>query len=161
VWAAFIFLAPSFYLDYCVPYTYLFHFCKNTKRMKKFFFLLAFASLFAFAANAQSKSHCSGKKGAAEKVSCTAASAEAAEKAASADASIVKLVSTEGEVSYTREESDADGKVNHIPIEYCTKEGKFVNVSPSGEKACCAGKDKGTKSCHEGEKKASSDEKSQ
>jgi hypothetical protein len=124
--------------------------------MKKFFFLFAFIGLFAFAANAQTKSCCAGKKG-AEKVSCTAASAEAAEKAASADASIVKQVSDKGEVSYTRKEVADNGNVNYIPVEYCTKESKFVNLSPSGVKACCAGKDK--KASCAGDKKAS-DEKS-
>ncbi|MFQ5445809.1 MAG: hypothetical protein ACE5FF_02650 [Saprospiraceae bacterium] len=125
--------------------------------MKKFFFLFAFIGLFAFAANAQSKSCCAGKKG-AEKVSCTAASAEAAAKAASTDDSIVKQVSDKGEVTYTRKEVAGNGEVKYIPVEYCTKESKFVSVTPSGKKACCAGKSK--KSCA-GEKKTSSSEKSQ
>ena len=137
-----------------------FHFIKSTKRMKKFFFLFAFIGLFAFAANAQSKSCCAGKKGAGAKVSCTAASAEAAAKAANSDASIVKQVSDKGEVSYTRKDVADNGDVKYIPVEYCTKEGKFVNVSPSGVKACCAGKKGGKKACCAGGKKASSDEKS-
>lgn len=127
--------------------------------MKKIFFLFVLTGLFAFAANAQSKSCCAGKKGADAKESCSAASAEAAAKAATTDASIVKQVSDKGEVSYTRKEVADNGKVNYTPVEFCTKEGKFVNITTSGVKACCAGKDKNA--CCAGDKKSSSNQKSQ
>ncbi len=104
--------------------------------MKKLLFLFAFAGLFAFAANAQTKKACCAAKGVSgEKVSCSAASD--VDKAASADVNIVKQVSNTGEVSYTRKEvCPASGKVSFTSVEYCTKSGKFINVSPS-EKAAC------------------------
>ena len=133
--------------------------------MKKFFFLFAFIGLFAFAANAQKKACCAAKGASTEKVSCTSAAAADAEKAAEADASIVKQVSNTGEASYTRKSvCPTSGKVSYEAVEYCTKSGKFVNVSPSEKaasctksasatkvsstekKACCAG-DKAGKAC--------------
>lgn len=105
--------------------------------MKKLFFLFAFLGLFIFAANAQSKACCAAKSAAVEKTSCSVSSD--AEKAAATDASIVKLVSNAGEVSYTRKEvCPTSGKVSYQAVEFCTKEGKFVNVSPSEKAACCA-----------------------
>ncbi len=60
-----------------------------------------------------------------------------ADKAASTDESIVKLVSNTGEVTYSRKETcPTTGKVSFTGVEYCTKSGKFINVSPS-EKAAC------------------------
>ncbi|MCB0518397.1 MAG: hypothetical protein H6577_02665 [Lewinellaceae bacterium] len=103
--------------------------------MKKFFFLFAFIGLFAFAANAQKKACCAAKGASTEKVSCTT-SADA-ERAASSDASIVKQVSNTGDVSYTRKNvCPVTGKVSYEAVEYCTKSGKFVNVSPSDKAAC-------------------------
>ena len=107
--------------------------------MKKLFFLFAFLGVSAFAANAQQKSCCAAKGASVEKVSCTASAAAEADKAASGDASIVKQVSNTGEVSYTRKEvSPASGKVSYSAVEYCTKSGKFMNVSPSEKAACCS-----------------------
>ena len=118
--------------------------------MKKLFFLFAFMGVFSFAATAQTKACCA--KGASSK-----ACSKTMDSAASADASIVKLVSNEGEVSYVRKEvCPVTGKVTMTAVEYCTKAGKFLNVSPSeatksatatkvsstSKKACCAKGDK-------------------
>ncbi|HFA51585.1 MAG TPA: hypothetical protein ENJ95_21430 [Bacteroidetes bacterium] len=103
--------------------------------MKNLFFLFAFMGFFAFTATAQNKA-CCAKKASSAKV-CT----KAMDKAASADASIVKQVSNDGEVSYTRKSvCPVTGKVSFTDVEYCTKSGKFVNVSPSGKKAACSKK---------------------
>ncbi|MBI5914956.1 MAG: hypothetical protein HY842_06235 [Bacteroidetes bacterium] len=105
--------------------------------MKKLFFLFAFMGLLAFTADAQKKSCCAAKGASADKVSCMVSTSADAEKAASEDASIVKQVSNTGEVSWTRKEvSPTTGKVSFTSVEYCTKSGKFMNVSPS-EKAAC------------------------
>lgn len=105
--------------------------------MKKLFFLFAFLGLFVFAANAQKKACCASKSASTEKVSCTV-SADA-EKAASTDASIVKQVSNTGDVTYVRKDvCPTSGKVSYSNVEYCTKSGKFINVSPSEKAACCA-----------------------
>lgn len=113
--------------------------------MKKLFFLFAFMGIFAFATEAQTKACCASKTGA--KV-CS----KTMDKAASADANIVKQVSNKGDVSYVRKEvCPMSGKVSLKQVEYCTKSGKFINVSPSDvakkgtatkvssttKKACC------------------------
>ncbi len=144
--------------------------------MKKFFFLFAFIGLFAFAANAQKKACCAAKGASAEKISCTSSAAADAEKAAESDASIVKQVSNTGEASFVRKSvCPTSGKVSYEAVEYCTKSGKFVNVSPSEKaasctksasatkvssnekKACCAGGEKAGKACckKDGEKASS------
>jgi hypothetical protein len=106
--------------------------------MKKLFFLFAFMGLLAFTADAQKKACCAAKTS-GEKTSMTSASAADVEKAAAADASIVKQVSDKGDVSYARKEVCAtSGKVSFTSVEYCSKDGKFVNVSPSEKAACCA-----------------------
>ena len=138
--------------------------------MKKYFFLFAMLGLFAFTAGAQ----CTKAKG-ASKAACCAKNKAAAAKAAKMDDSIVRQVSNDGEVTYLRQIADIEtGKVTSTPVEYCSKAGKFINVSPSGnkaactkngraskvsstsKKACCA---KGAKkgSCHKGGEKTSSD----
>lgn len=105
--------------------------------MKKLFFLFAFLGLFAFASNAQTKACCASKKSASVEKTSSAATTDI-ESALAADASIVKKVSNTGEVTYVREEVDAStGKVSHQDVEFCTKSGKFVNVSPSEKAACC------------------------
>ena len=58
--------------------------------MKKLFFLFAFMGMFAFVGTAQKKACCA--KASSEKTSMTSADAADVEKAATADASIVKLV---------------------------------------------------------------------
>ena len=116
--------------------------------MKKIFFLFVCLGLFAFSANAQKKACCASKaKGASTtEVSCSAAAAAAAETAASTDESIVRLVSNDGEVTYSRKEvCPVTGTVSQVAVEYCTKNNKFVNVSPSEEKASCTKKASATK----------------
>ncbi len=113
--------------------------------MKKLFFLFAFMGLFTFAASAQTKACCASKS--ASSKSCSAKLDKAMiDKAASADKSIVKQVSDNGEVSYSRKEVDSsNGEVKLTAVEYCSKAEKFVNVSPTdGSKACCK-KGEGTK----------------
>jgi hypothetical protein len=123
--------------------------------MKKVLFLFAFAGLVAFTAEAQSKACCAGKT--AAKSSCAETTA-AADKAAAADESIVRQVSTNGDVSYARKAvCPASGKVSLTAVEYNAEAGKFVNMSPAeavscgssaakavkvtgkGKKSCCAG----------------------
>ena len=109
--------------------------------MKKLFFLFAFMGVFTFAATAQTKACCA--KGASAKV-CS----KTMDKAASADASIVKQVANTGEVSYVRKETcPVTGKVTMAAVEYCTKSGKFVNVSPTeaNKKTACTKKASATK----------------
>ena len=95
--------------------------------MKKLFFLFAFMGVFAFAANAQATKSC-----ASSKTACAKSCAKDMAKAAADDASIVKQVANNGEVNYVRKEVCAvSGKTTMTAVEYCTKKGKFVNVSPS------------------------------
>lgn len=141
--------------------------------MKKLFFLFAFMGLFAFVGTAQKKACCAAK--ASEKTSMTSVSPEDMDKAAAADASIVKQVSNTGDVTYTRKEvCPTTGKVSFTSVEYCTKAGKFVNVSPADaektsctkgasatkvsskeKKACCAGGEKPGCCAKKGEKTTS------
>ena len=95
--------------------------------------------IFAFATEAQTKACCASKAGA--KV-CS----KTMDKAASADASVVKQVSNKGEVSYVRKEvCPMSGKVSMKQVEYCTKSNKFVNVSPTETKTACTKKASATK----------------
>lgn len=125
--------------------------------MRKIVFLVSFLGLFAFAANAQTKSCCASKAEAktetssADGSSCST-SAEA-EKAAALDASIVKQVSNTGEVSYARKEVEAtSGKVTFVAVEYCSKSEKFMDASD--EKSSCT-KDASHKSDEDSKKKTS------
>ncbi|MEO1257453.1 MAG: hypothetical protein AAFZ15_01605 [Bacteroidota bacterium] len=103
--------------------------------MKKLFFLFAFMGVFAFAATAQTKSCAKSKEACAK--TCAASMA----KAAAADASIVKQVANTGEVNYVRKEvCPVTGKTTMTAVEYCTKRGKFVNVSPTENKTAKATK---------------------
>ncbi len=122
--------------------------------MKKLFLLLAFSGAVGFAANAQ----CSGSKSASASVAadvetpgahCTAAAA----KLASMDASIeTRTCPQTGKVSYMKKNVSAEnGKATFTEVEYCSKSGKFINVSPSEKAACskskagCSGDAKATK----------------
>lgn len=116
--------------------------------MKNLFFLFAFMGFFAFTATAQDKACCA--KNASSEKACS----KTMDKAASVDASIVKQVANDGEVSYTRKSVSPDnGEVSFTDVEYCTKSGKFVNVSPSGKKAACSKKASATKVSSVSEKK--------
>lgn len=106
--------------------------------MKKLFLLLAFSGAVGFAANAQ----CSGSKSASAAASVETPDAHgtaAAAKLASMDASIeTRTCPHTGKVSYMKKNVSAEnGKATFTEVEYCSKSGKFVNVSPS-EKAACS-----------------------
>ena len=104
--------------------------------MKQVFAFLLLIGLFNFSADAQT---CTGaKKASAEKSGCCVAAA----KAASLDPTIEKKVcSKSGKVSFVKNTTCATtGKVTAHEVEYCSKSGKFVNVSPSGKAACTKGK---------------------
>ena len=109
--------------------------------MKKLLFVFAFMGMFAMVSEAQTKSCSKSCAKACEKKS---ASAEA--KAASMDPSIEARTETgSNETYYVRKVNGTGGAVSYDKVEYCSKEGKFVNVSPKG-KACCA-KDKTGAAC--------------
>lgn len=121
--------------------------------MKKLFLLFAFFGAVSFAANAQC-SHAKSASAASTSVDapghCTAS---AAAKLASADASIeTRTCPQTGKVSYMKKTVSAEtGKATFTEVEYCSKSGKFVNVSPSEKAACskskaaCSGDAKATK----------------
>lgn len=95
--------------------------------MKKLFLLLTFFGVFALAnVNAQS---CAKKS-----ASCAASCAKkAAAKLASMDENVeARVSSVTGETTYVKKNVCAhSGNVSYEQVEYCTKAGKFVNVSPS------------------------------
>lgn len=120
--------------------------------MKKGIFLLSFFFVLGIAAaNAQS-CHESASAG-ASKACCTSKAA----KAATSDASIEKRMADDGTVSYVRKESDAQGNVKFVSVQYDEVSNTFINVAPKSisaentagmtkkscaagaSKACCAG----------------------
>jgi hypothetical protein len=110
--------------------------------MKKLLFVFAFMGMFAMVSEAQTKSCSKSCAKACEKKS---ASAEA--KAASLDPSIEARTETgTNETYYVRKVSGTGGSVSYDKVEYCSKEGKFVNVSPKG-KACCSKEKSGSACC--------------
>jgi hypothetical protein len=115
--------------------------------MKKFLFVFALMGLFVAGANAQAKT-CSKSCAKACEKKTASAEASAAAKAASMDDSIEKRVDASTNTDYyVRRVSDNSGKVTFDKVEFCSKEGKFVNVSPkAGGPACCA-KDKAAGCC--------------
>lgn len=102
--------------------------------MKKLFLLFAFTGVVALA-NAQAQ-QCQASMANSGNHACCAKTAAA--KAAALDNTIEQRVNAEtGEVSYVRKVSYAGtDKVTYTDVEYCTKAGKFINVSP-GKKSCC------------------------
>lgn len=119
---------------------------------KAIFFFSFFFALGIATANAQS-CHAS-----AEKACC----ANKAAKAAASDASIEKRQNDDGAVSYVRKETDTQGNVKFVSVQFDESTNTFVNVAPktatatatistddkatmtkkacsaSGTKACCA-----------------------
>jgi len=96
--------------------------------MKKGLFLLSFLFVLGIAAaNAQS---CAGASAAAPKSCCMSKSAAA--KAAASDASIEKRTAEDGSVSYVRKESDTEGNVKFVSVQYDAATSTFVNVAPKG-----------------------------
>ena len=122
--------------------------------MKKVILFLAFFGAVALVnANAQ----CSGAKAstASNEKGAACCTQSAAMKAAANDKSIEKRVSPEtGEVSFVRKDVSAEnGKVVYSEVEYCTKSGKFINVSPSN-KSCCSKSGEGAKATKVSNEKA-------
>lgn len=115
--------------------------------MKKGLFLFSFLFVLGVAGvNAQS---CQGAA-AANKSCC--ASKSAAAKAATSDTSIEKRMAEDGTVSYVRKESDAQGNVKFVSVQYDEASNAFVNVAPKGAEAAQTGMTK--KSCSAEEMKA-------
>lgn len=114
--------------------------------MKKGIFLFSFFFVLGIAAtNAQS---CQEKAAGASKACCMKA-----DKAAAADASIEKRMGDDGTVSFVRKESDAQGNVKFVSVQYDATSDAFVNVAPkSVEAAATSGMTK--KSCSAGASKA-------
>lgn len=100
--------------------------------MKQLFLLTVLFALFT-SANVQAQ-HCPYSK-TGETKACPHSTTAA--KAASLDASVEKRVDKKtGQTVFVRKEvSPVSGRVNYTPVEYCSKSGKFVNVSPR-EKQC-------------------------
>ncbi len=124
--------------------------------MKKAILFLSFLfTLGITTANAQSCAS-AGKSCCASKMA----------KAAASDATIEKRQTDEGAVTYVRKETDTDGNVKFVSVQFDENTNTFVNVAPksatasadskatmtkkscsaSEKKACCAGK-AGAKSC--------------
>lgn len=102
--------------------------------MKKLFLLFAFVGAVALC-NVQAQ-QCHTSMANTGNHACCAKTAAA--KAAALDNTIEQRVNAEtGDVSYVRKVSYAGtDKVTYTDVEYCTKAGKFINVSP-GKKSCC------------------------
>ena len=100
--------------------------------MKPFFLLTALFAILS-CAHVQAQQCLYSKTGAAK--ACPHSTTAA--KAASLDASVEKRIDEKtGQTIFVRKEvSPASGKVSYTPVEYCSKSGKFVNVSPR-EKQC-------------------------
>lgn len=111
---------------------------KKAVLLFSFFFALGLA-----AANAQS---CHGAAAASK--SCCASKAS---KAATTDASIEKRVAEDGTVSYVRKESDTDGNVKFVSVQFDEATNTFVNVAP---KSAVATSGMVKKSCSAEEAKA-------
>lgn len=117
--------------------------------MKKAIFLLSFFFALGIAtANAQTCSSASASK------SCCA---NKVAKAAASDASIEKRQAEDGTVSYVRKETDAQGNVKFVSVQFDEGTNTFVNVAPKS--ATIAAEDKETSvkkaaACSTSEKKA-------
>jgi hypothetical protein len=116
--------------------------------MKKVIFFFSFFLVMGIAAaNAQCAGASAGKSCCASKVA----------KAAAADPSIEKRMSDDGAVSYVRKESDAQGNVRFVSVQFDEASSSFVNVAP---KSATASTGAGTEmvkkeaSCTPSEKKA-------
>lgn len=112
---------------------------------KAIFFLTFFFALGITAANAQ----CSGAS--ASKACC----ANKAAKAATSDASIEKRQAEDGTVSYVRKETDTQGNVKFVSVQFDEKTSTFVNVAPASATADSKeGMTKKAASCSASEAKA-------
>lgn len=115
--------------------------------MKKGLLLLSF--FFALGMAAASAQSCHGAAAAGASKSCCASKAS---KAATSDASIEKRMADDGTVSYVRKESDAQGNVKFVSVQFDEATNTFVNVAPKAvaadakagmtKKSCAAGASK-------------------
>lgn len=115
---------------------------------KAIFFLAFFFALGMAAANAQSCSSASAAK------SCCA---NKAAKCATADASIEKRQAEDGTVSYVRKETDTEGNVKFVSVQYDEATNTFVNTAPKSATIAADDKASMTKkaaACTTAEKKA-------
>lgn len=117
--------------------------------MKKFALLFALVLGFGLTGvQAQSDSDKKASKSCAQTCSKTAkkatkqadaGSADAAAKLASLDESIdVKVCEKSGNVSYTRKAVGDDGEAKYEPVSYSASTNKFVSLTDSEKKSCCA-----------------------
>lgn len=117
--------------------------------MKKVIFFLSFFLAMGIAtANAQSCSMASGTK---------ACCANKAAKAATSDASIEKRQAEDGTVSYVRKETDAQGNVQFVSVQFDEKTNTFVNAAPKSAAMATddkAGMTKKAAACSASEQKA-------
>ena len=101
------------------------------------FFLLTFLFPFLFAVNARSQ-HCSYSKTA--KAQALPQPTMVAEAVAQDENIEQRVDPGTGRTTYVRRSvCAATGKVSYTPVEYCSKSGRFVNVSPR-EKHCVKSK---------------------
>jgi len=117
--------------------------------MKKVIFFLSFFLAMGIAtANAQSCAGASGTK---------ACCANKASKAATSDASIEKRQAEDGTVSYVRKETDAQGNVQFVSVQFDEKTNTFVNAAPKSAAMAAddkAGMTKKAAACSASEQKA-------
>lgn len=118
--------------------------------MKKAIFVLSFFFALGIAtADAQS---CSSAATASK--SCCA---NKMAKAAATDATIEKRMAEDGTVSYVRKETDTQGNVKFVSVQYDEASSTFVNVAPKSAVIAVEDKEASTKkaaSCSPSEKKA-------
>lgn len=145
--------------------------------MKKLFFLLTF--VFTLGMSAVQAQSCQGAASAAGTTKSCCASKMA--KAAASDPTIESRIADNGTVSYMRKETDQQGQVRFVSVQFDEASSAFVNVAPKSisedekaamtkksascaseangaKKACCAG-EAGKKNCSASEKKACAGEK--
>lgn len=134
--------------------------------MKKVLFSLLLLSAFALTAQAQtcSKSCTAKPAGACQGTAATTSTADAAAKLASMDATIEsRTCPVTGTVSYVRKQTQQDGTVSFVSVNYDATTNTFVNVAPStveghegcsgkatstnGKSCCTSGTATGSKSC--------------
>ena len=137
---AYIFDTSIRHIQFSTRKTFIFVLMKKVIFLLSFFFALGMAT-----ANAQT---CHASAGAG-KTCCASKMA----KAAASDPMIEKRQADDGAVSYVRKETDDQGNVKFVSVQYDEGSNTFVNVAPkSGASA-----DKATmtkKSCSASEKKA-------
>ncbi|MCB0588934.1 MAG: hypothetical protein KDD06_26835 [Phaeodactylibacter sp.] len=110
------------------------------------FFLLTFLFPFLFAVNARSQ-HCSYSKTA--KAQALPQPTMVAEAAAQDENIEQRVDPGTGRTTYVRRSvCAATGKVSYTPVEYCSKSGRFVNISPREQhcvksRAACTAKGAG------------------